>query len=431
MKIKPYLRILPLSLVALIAGCSYGGTAVIAHADFVSFYQDEKLNLQNSKTFAVGDIISLNSSLIDGDENHVTESFNLSTGSYSRWASEHKGSPLSFAYVKDVKDASKVQIESKKYSSILSFNSTKIADDESEGKNVTTADINTFVYKIDDIHGTEENFDKRNFVDRTDSYEVSYYSEDYGKTVKTTTKTWSSIVNTLSLNYTYNESTDITKTDKVEQNYSFTYVEIIDGLDVETSLTYSFSSVTSTREEVLDDLGHVISGDKTIITTSEATTMTDNGSNGDKQYKESVFHWNGAEYFKDSENSTSDTSFRFDLQQSYLDSFMAGEMFEVWSTLAELTAFLADLTIFYDNLFFDFETYLNGAIENEEIVKEGLTYQYRSLLSSDANSYEIMQYTFVKPTDESKNAYLSDVSYLLFDSASDSSVLLARVSIVY
>jgi len=434
MKRKPLLIGLSISLIALITGCSYGGSAVLSHDKFVTFYEDEELDLQAERAFVLGDIITINYSFIDDDENVTSESFGLSTGSINRWISEKKGSSLSFAYSKDKKDSDKVQLESEKYSSSLSFNSTKITDDEDQEKLTTTE---TYIYKFDinDVHGSETSYDECNKISEIDSYTVAYLSEDLGQTVKTTTKTWSSTINVLSLSEEFDEPSDVTTTTKNEEIYSFTYSEVKTGLITKSSLTYSFNSVITEREEVIGDLG-VISGDKTIKTSHEGTTIDEitETDEGIKQYRESVYHWNGSEYVKDEANSfvdPDDTTFRFELQQDYLDSFLGDALFNKWNALPELTIFLVDLTDFYNALFIGFETYLYGDVENEEIVKEGLTYQYRSLLSSDVNTFEIMQYTFVKPSNNDQFAYLTDVSFLLFDSASDNSVLLSRVSIVY
>jgi len=434
MKNKRILIGISLSLIPLLAGCSYGGSAVLSHDKFIAFYEEEQLNQQADRLFALGDSISINSSFIDDDENVHSESFALSTGSIDRWISETKGSTLSFAYARDIKDSDKVQLEAEKYSSSLGFTSNKVVDEENQEK-VTTTDTYTFKFDINEVDGTDTVYDQCNKVSENTSYSVAYLSEDLGKTVKTTTKTWSSTITMLQLYDEFDEITDVTTTYKNEENFSFVYSEVKTGLLTETSLTYSSSSIFTVREEVIGGLG-VISGDKTIHTTTESTTIDEANDTDDglKTNKESVYHWNGSEYIKDEGSSYEDdpdTSFRYAVEQNYLDSFQGTVLFGVWQILPELATFLTDLSDFYSSLYTGFETYLYGDVENEEIVKEGLTYQYRSLLSTDINIYEIMQYTFVKPSDDTKQAYLSDISNLLFDSTSDTSVIMSRVSIVY
>ncbi|MDD2209217.1 MAG: hypothetical protein PHW23_01800 [Bacilli bacterium] len=434
MKNKRILIGISISLIPLLAGCSYGGSAVLSHDNFITFYEQEELNLQADRLFALGDSISVNSTFIDGDENVHSESFALSTGSIDRWISETKGSTLSYAYAWDIKDSNKVQLESKKYSSSLGFSSNKVVDDEDQEK-VTTTETYTYKYDLNNVHGTDEVYDECDKVSENTSYSIAYLSEDLGKTVKTTTKTWSSTITMLQLYDEYDEITDVTTTYKMEENFSFVYVESKTGLLTETSLTYSSSSISNVREEVIGGSG-VISGDKTIHTTTESTTI-DEASDTDVGVltnKESVYHWNGSEYIKDegsSHEDPDDTTFRYEVEQNYLDSFQGAALFNAWQIIPQLADFLAGLSNFYSSLYTGFEIYLNGNVENEEIVKEGLTYQYRSLLSSNLNTYEIMQYTFVKPSDDTKQAYLSDISNLIFDSASDTSVVMSRVSIVY
>ena len=45
----------------------------------------------------------------------------------------------------------------------------------------------------------------------------------------------------------YDEITDVTTTYKLEENFSFVYVESKTGLLTETSLTYSSSSISNVR----------------------------------------------------------------------------------------------------------------------------------------------------------------------------------------
>ncbi len=434
MKNKRILIGISLSLISLLAGCSYGGSAVLSHDKFIAFYEEEQLNQQADRLFALGDSISINSSFIDDDENVHSESFALSTGSIDRWISETKGSTLSFAYARNIVDSNKVQLEGEKYSSSLGFSSNKVVDEEEQEK-VTTTETYTYKFDINNVHGTDTVYDECNKVSENTFYSVAYLSEDLGKTVKTTTKTWSSTITMLQLYDEYDEITDVTTTYKFEENFSFVYSEVKTGLLTKTSLTYSSSSISNVREEVIGESG-IISGDKKIHTTTESTTIDETSDTdiGVLTNKESIYHWNGSEYVKDegsSHEDPDDTSFRYVLEQSYLDSFQGTALFNVWQIIPELAEFLAAISYFYSCLYIGFETYLYGNVENEEVVKEGLNYQYRSLITSNLNTYEIMQYTFVKPSDGTKQAYLSDVSNLIFDSASDTSVIMSRVSIVY
>lgn len=432
---KRLLASLSLSLVSLLAGCSYGGSAVFSHEKFVSFFEEEELDTQKTRVFDLGDNITINRSEIDDDQNVTTESFTLSSGSIDRWVSEKKGSALSFAYQNEIKDADKVQTLKNRYSSSLAYSSTVIPDEE-DPETINTTETYTYKNDIDFVDGSEEDYDECEKFTNLMSYSTLSISEDLGQTVETTVKTWSESYDLFSVSKDFDNETNVTTTTKIDENYSFVFVESETDSTILRTLTYSISTVLTVSEEVLDEVGDIVSGSKLINTASETTTVNAalEIEEGVKKNKVSIYEWNGSEYIKDNEQSyedPDDNDFRFEVEPTYLENFSANEMFMTFTGLGLLEDFLDYLTIFYNNLFIEFETYLNGSEENEEIVKEGLVYQYRSLLSSNLNSYEIMQYTFVKPSDDEKPAYLSDASYLVFDSVTDSSVTLSRVSIVY
>ncbi|MFA7032635.1 MAG: hypothetical protein WC201_03635, partial [Bacilli bacterium] len=73
MKKQPFI-IFALSLVSLLAACSYGGTSVVSHSEFTTFYNEENLDNQQHYAFALGDGITINALSLDEEDNKISQS---------------------------------------------------------------------------------------------------------------------------------------------------------------------------------------------------------------------------------------------------------------------------------------------------------------------------------------------------------------------
>ncbi|MFA7032498.1 MAG: hypothetical protein WC201_02945, partial [Bacilli bacterium] len=416
--------------------CSYGGTSVVSHSEFTTFYNEENLDNQQHYAFALGDGITINASSLDEEDNKISQSFVFSSSSISKWEENLTGGSLNFAYSMTKKKPSGLQLEGDKYSSSVSHNATSIIDNDNE--NIVNG-IDSYIYKynVDQVDGTETEYDNGEILTQTDSKTVTEYSEDYGITASITTTTWSSSISSVCTDVEYDSGSDITTTTSHEVTYNFQYDEIVPLVGAShTVLTYYNKVVDVIREEVLATDGSVISGTKTIATLIESTSFdssSDNEAIGSRVNKNSLYNWVNNDYVKDEGSSTesTDDTYRYTLAQSYLDSLEASSFLSTWKTSVKLNEFLTSLSSYYDALFVDFDTYLAGDVANEEIVRDGLTYQYRSRLSEDGNNLNIIQYTFVKSSNEEESTKLTDVSLLLVDTLADEVTTLSRVSLVY
>jgi len=445
MRKKPFI-ILALSLAGLLASCSYGGTSVVSHDEFVNFYSEENLASQDSYAFVLGDAINISASSTDEEENIVSQSFILSSGSISTWDSNLSGSALSFASSMVKKNSSGVQLEGDKTSSSVSFSATTVADNENENI-VTDASTYTYKYNIDQVDGEEytgsstqnekNNYHECRVITQTDFKSVSSYSEDYGITPSVVTTTWSSTISSLSIEVAFDSGSGVTTTTKREATYNFQYDEVEPKVGASYSvLTYYNKTVNTVYSEILDNDNAVVSGTKTIATIIEQTSfnsLNDDEPTGSRTDRHSVYNWVTNDYVKDeaSSSETIDDAYVYQVAASYLDSLTASSFLSTWKQLDELDHFLLDLSSYYNHLFIDFETYLAGDAANEEIVRDGLTYQYRSRLGQVSDNLTIIQYTFVKSSDEGKRTVLTDVSLLLVNTSADEVTTLSRISLVY
>lgn len=427
---------LSLCLTALLASCSYGGTSILSHADFTSFYNEAQFSNEKTHKFVVGDDITITDGSIDEFDNVITREYVLSSSSIARWQEANSfGSTLSFASSVLKTDSNGTQVKIDESSASLGHSSAKKVDADNENI-VTNTSTFTYQYDVNSVSGSVARNNPHEITSETDTYSVATVSNDGGTTTSETITTWTSSITVSNYNDDVNIITLEKSTISEETTTSFTYSETVDSNnDKTTSLTYSKNEVNMTIVEQLDSNGSVTSGVRTIDTVTSTTAQADSSSSGSKITKQDIANYSGGSYVPDAGASTTstDSTYRYEVTSAYLTSLERDALLATWQGLDELDNFLNALSSFYNDLFINFESYLAGDVKDEEIIRAGLTYQYRSRLSSDetAHTIKVVQYTFICNKADVTASTMTEVSLLSVSTIDQSIVTLGKTILIY